>query len=257
VDLNPAGFTNSGANATNGTQQVGGGTTGGVDHALLWTGTAASVVDLHPAGFVSSGAAGTNGSQQVGSGVLASNFAHALRWAGTAASAVDMNPSGFNNSYAQGTSGIQQVGFGDGSATGGQTHALLWTGTAASAVDLNPSGFTASQAYSTNGTQQVGFGDLPSNHSHALLWSGTAASVIDLHALLPAGGSWTDSSATTIDANGNIFGGAIGTFNNVTGSFVVEWSPVPEPGTAVLLAVGGIALASRMRSRKSGKSLTG
>ena len=46
TDLHPTGFTSSRAYATNGKNQIGHGTTGGYDHALLWSGTAESVVDL-------------------------------------------------------------------------------------------------------------------------------------------------------------------------------------------------------------------
>ena len=58
VDLNPSGFEWSGAYGTNGGQQVGWGETKeNHDHALLWSGTAASAVDLNqflPAGFTDS-----------------------------------------------------------------------------------------------------------------------------------------------------------------------------------------------------------
>lgn len=62
VDLNPHGFDESYGYATNGEEQVGigdGSATRGEAHALLWHGTAASVVDLHaflPSGFVHSSA---------------------------------------------------------------------------------------------------------------------------------------------------------------------------------------------------------
>src|SRR5262245_61405655 len=61
IDLHPSGFTSSEAFGVSGGQQVGvgaGPATGGQIHALLWTGSAASVVDLHPSGFTSSEAAG-------------------------------------------------------------------------------------------------------------------------------------------------------------------------------------------------------
>ena len=62
VDLHPAGFTNSYALGVSGGQQVGyGDHADGTQHALVWTGTAASVVDLHtflPAGYLSSVATG-------------------------------------------------------------------------------------------------------------------------------------------------------------------------------------------------------
>ncbi len=50
VDLNPPGFTQTGANAVAGNLQVGfgaGTATGGQQHAMLWQGTAASYVDLN------------------------------------------------------------------------------------------------------------------------------------------------------------------------------------------------------------------
>src|SRR5437588_10286 len=115
TDLNPSGFFTSEAWGISGGQQTGWGrTTGSVaDHALLWAGTAASVVDLHPSGFDSSVAIGTSGGQQVGYGNPAGNvLRHALLWTGTAASAVDLQPSGFVTSVAFGVSGGQQVGGG-------------------------------------------------------------------------------------------------------------------------------------------------
>jgi hypothetical protein len=54
VDLTPAGFGDSTAAGAAVGQQVGTGFEpglGGGDHALLWSGTAASVIDLNPAGF--------------------------------------------------------------------------------------------------------------------------------------------------------------------------------------------------------------
>jgi hypothetical protein len=71
-----------------------------------------------------------------------------------------------------------------------------------------------------------------------------------LYSFLPALGNWT-SSAYSIDANGNVFGAAQGTYNNVNGEYVVEWSPAPEPGTAILLALGtmGILFQSRRQTR--------
>ena len=94
------------ANATDGVQQV-----GGSGHALLWSGTAASVIDLHPTGFVSSQGYGVASSQQVGAGQIqqgTSLITHALLWNGTANSAVDMQPTnlaGFDSSIAYATDG--------------------------------------------------------------------------------------------------------------------------------------------------------
>ena len=266
VDLNPGILgtdAGSSANGTSGTQQVGvgaGSATGGNNHAMLWNGTAASAVDLNPSalGVFWSDAFATNGDQQVGTGFYSlptNDNSHAFLWNGTAASAVDLTPtllSGITNSVALGTSGTQQVGYGsnDGSTTANQ--ALLWTGTADSAVDLNSASFgiSSAEAFATNGVNQVGFGygnETGGFYDHALLWSGTADSVVDLHNVLPT--SLVTSEATSIDSSGNVYGFAIGTFNNLHGEFAVEWSPVPEPTTVSLLMIAGSGIFLR-RGRK-------
>ena len=208
--LHPAGFDNSyAAGVSENTQagvsvntQVGGGynSAGGSEHALLWSGTAASAIDLHPAGFGSSYANGVYGNNQVGYGnTQVGRVSHALLWSGTAASAIDLNPpAGFTNSSATGVYGNTQVG--QGGVAGGLNHALLWSGTAASVVDLHPAGFDNSRATGVSGNNQVGSGrSTATGRSHALLWSGTAASAIDLH---PAG--FTDSNATGVSGNSQV-----------------------------------------------------
>src|ERR671939_376828 len=52
----------------------------GVVHALLWRGTAVSVVDLHPNGFTDSRALATSGGVQAGSGGPLGGGTHALKW---------------------------------------------------------------------------------------------------------------------------------------------------------------------------------
>jgi len=220
--LNPAGGGVSQAYGVGGNQQVGYVNVNYGDlnqHAFLWSGSATSAVDLNPSGLIGtsnsaydSEAYGTDGKQQVGWANV-NGLDHAILWSNTAASAVDLNPAGFNQSEALGISGDQQVGSANG-------HAFLWFGTAASAVNLDPDD-APSVAYGTNGSQQVG--DVG---GQAYLWSGTAASAVDLGGtLLPASGTWMASQAYTIDATGNVYGIAEGTFNGVTGDFAVEWSP--------------------------------
>jgi hypothetical protein len=175
-------------------------------HALLWSGTAASVVDLNPTdlpGILGSHAFGVSGKQQVGEGLDANGNHYAMLWNGTAASAVNLSPinlTGFSDSIAIGTDVTDQIGYGYGSATGTNpnssigynTHAILWSGTAASAVDLSPtnlSGFISSQGKAVSGNQEVGYGSGPATgtnssggyYSHALLWTGTADSTVDLN----------------------------------------------------------------------------
>jgi hypothetical protein len=195
VDLSPTDtsiYFGGAALGTDGAQQVGDvmNTTNDGDHAVLWNGTASSMVDLNPNGMNESVAYNTNGTQQVGAGQNSSAGYQAFLWNGTAASAVDLNPTvltGISTSVAYGTDGTQQVGYGAGTRTGGASndHAMLWTGTAASAVDLNPTdlkGFSFSTAYAISGNQEVGlaYGSATNNISQAMLWNGTAASAVDL-----------------------------------------------------------------------------
>src|SRR3954469_19794414 len=62
-------------------EQVGGAAsvaTGGRTVAVLWRGSASSLVSLHPNGFTSSGAAATSGGMQVGSGYTTDGRSRAL-----------------------------------------------------------------------------------------------------------------------------------------------------------------------------------
>jgi len=81
------------ATATNGSQQ--GGWSG--SHAVMWSGTAGSMVDLNPGGYFDSRVTGMAAEFQVGDGWLggpantAGAVRHALLWRGSAASVVDLN----------------------------------------------------------------------------------------------------------------------------------------------------------------------
>ena len=197
VDLNPAGYTESFGNGISGSAALGyaqvgygyGSSTSDNNHAILWTGTAASKVDLNPSGF-------------------------------TETYANDV----YGNAIAS-----TQVGSGAGSATSGATHALKWSGTTASKVDLNPSGFDLSEALGVSAAGQVGdgFGASTSGAYHALYWNGTSASAIDLHAvLLPSTGyDFVSSQAFAIADNGTIVGVAVddGLYNHG-----IIWTPVPD-----------------------------
>src|SRR2546428_1401926 len=71
IDLNSPGFTYSEAFGTSDGKQVGvgsGSATNGQDHALLWRGSADSMVDLHPSRLKSSAAYAICGAQEVGEG---------------------------------------------------------------------------------------------------------------------------------------------------------------------------------------------
>ncbi len=231
VNLNPGNMTVSAAFGSDGSEQVGDGQgtgTGNDEHALIWSGTAASALDLNPtnlSGISNSDADAVSGNQQVGSGSgtgTGNNF-HALLWNGTANSAVDLNPAGITNSIALGTNGTQQVGYTFGSESGNNDRANMWTGTADSAVELNPANFTASQALgiSPSGTQEVGWGR-ESTAEHAMIWSGTADSAVDLN---PTDLNMTSSFAVATNGVEQVGFGTGG----VAGSF---FDPVVWTGTA-------------------------
>ncbi len=185
TNLHPAGAGDSRGSAVSGGQQAGAAQIGGVFHAGLWSGTAASWVDLHPAGLLRSFVYATNGTQQAGYAYV-SNQPHASLWNGTAASWVDLHPASSIQSYAYANVGGQQAGV--ARTTSGDDRASLWSGTAASWVNLHPAGAFESAAYAIGGGQQAGWA-IVGGVQHASLWTGTAASWVDLH---PAGSnlSW-------------------------------------------------------------------
>lgn len=187
-------------------------------HALMWSGSAASYVNLHPAGFWHSAGRGIGGSQQVGYGIRDQFFGNrtALLWHGTAESVVDLHPaSAPGDSEANDTDGVQQVG---AVGMGGPFHAALWTGTAESFVDLNPPGATSSWAYSVANGQQAGYigtgGTL-----HAALWRSSPGSVVDLN----PGPDWGSIAYAT---NGAQQVGAAATAG--FGRRAAVWSGTPE-----------------------------
>ena len=113
-----------------------------MEHAGIWSGTAASYADLHPSGSsspFSSVANDTAGSMQTGSVTATSSGpVHAARWSFTAISYIDIHPGGsYTNSEGIGTDGTSIVGDAD---TGGVTHAALWKFSPDLFIDLHPAG---------------------------------------------------------------------------------------------------------------------
>jgi hypothetical protein len=87
------------------------------------------------------------------------------------------------------------------------------------------------------------------SETHAALWFGTAESFVDLHSFLPSGYSY--STATGV-ANDGVNEFVVGTAtNDITGQTeAMKWvHAVPEPGTLLTLALGGLLLRCRYRSR--------
>jgi hypothetical protein len=157
---------------------------GSSNRAILWSGSADTMVDLTPSGYSYGFATGAENGVQVGT--VASNFTavpkdttfapyRASLWHGTSAGWMDLNPAGYYQSWGNCIAGGQQGGYGKPTSAEA-SHALLWSGTAASVVDLTPYPGIATVVNGCAPGVQVGnAGD------RAAMWHGTAASFVNLH----------------------------------------------------------------------------
>lgn len=194
VNLHPDGFARSTATGIWENQQVGSGFTeqpvlpGPIpppdlsqpaqERALLWHGTAESVIDLHPDAFISSRANDVWNNQQVGSASVNSDLilsvSHAVLWYGSAETCVDLHPDGFLYSEAYAVCNGQQVGSGHLDFSLNSGHALLWSGTAESVTDLHlllPEIYVSSSASDIDEFGNiVGTATLADGTSHAVIW---------------------------------------------------------------------------------------
>jgi hypothetical protein len=207
IDLHP-GWAVGGSIATGagGLQQVGVAYAEDETRAVLWTGTAASVVILNPPGFGYATASRTDGVTQVGSGrgPGTGRGPHALAWTGTAESVVDLHPEGQTNSFASDVDGPWIVGA--GTTDFGANYAGYWTArNAESWVLLHPAeGFDSTTAVAISGTNIGGRGSGPAtgDATHALLWLDGGAAMVDLH---PAG----YDSSNIFAMRGGVQGGSV------------------------------------------------
>jgi len=189
-------------NATDGTQQVGGGFLNGAVfpqgsdnpyRALVFSGSAASFVDLTPTGAYSALANAVDGGQQGGFvEVSLGSPRHPALWAGTAASFKDLLPSGaLQGNVRDIKNGVQAGSVQPSGSADTIRHAAIWSGSLATFVDKNPSGYQYSSIAAIVKGGFVGVGlpngvtigsDSISYLLHALLWTGNK--VVDLN---PAG----------------------------------------------------------------------
>jgi hypothetical protein len=212
--LHPDGFEYSNIVSLSKNYQAGYGrpsTAGLPEHAIVWSGSAASAVDLSPSSMFESHAEATTDTYQFGYGrsnSQPSNPYHALMWFGTAESMVDMNPPGFISSRGIAASGDIQVGSGSLTEDANQTHALVWRGTAASAVDINPPGFDITRAFAISGNMIGGWGRGPATGGveHPLLWDATTGSYTDLY---PSTGPYFNILISGVSADRQIGGGTV------------------------------------------------
>lgn len=229
--------------------QVGHAYIGGITRAVRWQGSAESLVDLHPDGYNWSSARAVSGASIVGNArPVGQDINHAMRWVGSVAT--DLHPQGFVFSTANGTDAGTQVGYAGNSLMQFDRHAILWTGNSSTAVDLHPLGFTYSEARGTLNGIQVGYASV-GNRSSAFLWNGTAASALNLHGFtagLTLNGvplNIQESTANGIDSAGNITGVV---YSNGR-PYAVQWQPVPEPTTLLVVSMAALFLKCRRRHR--------
>jgi hypothetical protein len=248
IDLHPnTGFVSSSVVAMRGNQQVGHLSQGtNLSRAALWTGSAASLVNLHPSGMAQSWAQASDGLMQGGAVRDAAGITYAALWSGSAASMVNLNPGPqYSSSITCMVPGQQ----GGRISLGLQTHAAIWSGTPESVVDLHPfPGFGQSFVYGTTGVAQVGSSSVPGHSvAHAALWFGTAESFVDLHAFLPPG--YSSSGASDVWLEGQTLYIVGGAGNSAGRSEAWMWvGTIPAPGTAAVLAIGGLVASRRRRS---------
>jgi hypothetical protein len=184
VDLHPAGYSGSFANAARGGQQVGFGFIGDGNLALLWTGTAESVTVLNNGAMSSAELTDTDGTTQVGGAItpLSGGVSFAYAWQGTPGSATALQGLNLTGSYAYAINNGRIVG------TGFDVNeflvALYWPSTTSVAVEVRPPGFDETEMNEIVGPWGVGSGSgsATGGPRHGLLFRLDDPSVfVDIH----------------------------------------------------------------------------
>lgn len=223
--------------------------------AVVWHGTAASMLDLNPSGSGYSSLNGIDGSGMVGYYQGTDGKQHAALWTGLTNTVVDLGPSGVHASFAIAISNGNIVGA--TRAGGGLTpdRAAFWSGTAASYIDLTPAGAGGADANAIVGNIIGGGVD-----GHAGIWfSPTPNSFFDLQQFLPSRFTNSGVLGLSVDSAGNITAVGFGYDPNyLYGNNIyahqeaMMWVyTVPEPGSLLALAGGVMSLVGLIRRKPS------
>lgn len=249
TSLAPDGSTSSAAYAVEGGVIGGNVDFGAGNRATVWSGPGFSTrADLHPVGVDESIVYAIDGANQYG--IAATNSTvYAAAWSGSAASFVNLNPAVASASRIDRADGGRQVGWAE---VNGERRASLWSGSVASWVDLTPAGLGFCQALAIDGDLQAGFvgsDQFVDSDRVASVWRGSAASWEDLSVYLV--GNWGETRAFAAWNDGvTQFVGGFGRNLDTDEIEALLWSqPIPAPGAATLIGVGGSFAAMRRRRR--------
>lgn len=235
VDLHPSGWSGSSLYATDGQQHVGFAYNGN-QYAGLWDATSNAFANLHPAGYLDSASYGVSNGRQVGYARNSASQSRAGWWSGSASTWQEFGGTP-GSGQARDIDGSEAVGFENIS---GNTQAVLWNLDLGTKTVLSSALYGAS-AQAVHGGYQVGH-----TNGKAAIWNGSAASYEDLGALTPAlHGSvaesilWEPSQITV--------GGYMVNYNTSQRQAAIWTKAVPEPGTLLAVALGGVFLRRKKK----------
>jgi probable HAF family extracellular repeat protein len=210
IDLNPAGYFSTTVTGLAAGRQVGFGYATKPNftqqyHALMWSGSAQSMIDLNPLHFDGSIAHAIDGLTIVGSGYRNGVGSHALVWFGTPAVMRDLNPPGYAGSEALAAANGYQAGYVMVKGVG--PHAYIWHGSPFNGRDLNPR--QDGTSYISGIFGNVAIGAVTTEYGqHAYMWNSLSSSVgIDLNT-----SQFVETAAVAASGNKQVGWGEVGTF---------------------------------------------